>query len=341
MYETEIKLSGEQQNFIKTAMKGNFHKIQFIKNINYQEVSPPFIRTYLRRLVGLVNFKQKNLITNFDLTNLIDAGTSQKENIWPSKKKCAFISTHDIDTAFGQDYIENYFEIEKELNIRSTNFWVTHLYKLNNHLLHQAVKNAFEIGLHDYNHDGKLVMLNQGEIKNRISLSQDFIKEYSVEGVRSPGFLRSMNFYSAIKDLFNYDMSIVDYSFLFPYPGDGCRTSQPLLFENLILFPSSLIRDGEALALGLKPKEILNTWIMKYNWLKSKNGLIVLLTHPDKGFSGRKDMLEIYKTFLEYVKNDHDCWISTAGELAKYLKQNKRPLIQTIQISNNDGDRVE
>ena len=215
---------------------------------------------------------------------------------------------------------------------------MTHLYKLNHELLHQATNNGFEIGLHDYNHDGRLVMLNEKEIKNRISLSQDFIKEYSVEGIRSPGFLRSMKFYSVIKELFNYDMSIVDYSFLFPYPGDGCRTSQPLLFEDLILLPSSLIRDGEALALGLKPKEILNTWITKYNWLKSKNSLIVLLTHPDKGFSGRKDMLEIYKIFLEYVTNDDDCWASTAKEVTKYLKQNKRYL---IQAPNSDGSSIE
>ncbi len=337
MPETKIKLSNEQQNFIDTAMKSNFNNVKFIKNINYQEIAPPFIRTYLRRFLGLINSTQRDSINNFNLTNSTDASLGKKENIWPNNKKCAFISTHDIDTAFGQDYIENYFEIEKELNVRSTNFWVTHLYKLNHNFLKQAFNNSFEIGLHDYNHDGKLAMLNQEEIKNRIFLSGDFIKEYSVEGIRSPGFLRSMNFYTVIKKIFTYDMSIVDYSFLFPYPGDGCRTSLPLLFDNLILIPCSLIRDGEALALGLSPKDILNAWITKYNWLKSKNSLIVLLTHPDKGFSGRKDILKIYKEFLKYVTNDCECWTTNGKKLTEYLNQNKIDLIQ----ASNCGDTVE
>ena len=79
MYKTEIKLSSEQQDFIKTAMKGNFHKMQFIKNINYQEISPPFIRTCLRRLIGLINYKQRGLIRNFTLTNSIDASINKKK----------------------------------------------------------------------------------------------------------------------------------------------------------------------------------------------------------------------------------------------------------------------
>lgn len=331
MYETKIKLSDEQKNLINDVLRDNFNKIKFIKRINYQEMLPHFVRGYLRRIIGLVNFKQKELINNFNFTNSIDASINERECIWPPGKKCAFISTHDIDSAFGQDYIENYFNIEKELKIRSTNFWITHLYKLNHRLLKQAVNNSFEIGLHDYNHDGKLAMLSKEEIKKRIFLSDDFIKEYSVAGIRSPGFLRSINFYNAIKDLFRYDMSIVDYSFLFPYPGDGARTSLPILFENLLLIPSSLIRDGEALALGLKTKEILNAWITKYNWLKSRNSLIVLLTHPDKGFSGTNQMLLLYKTFLEYVTNDHECWTVTAKELTNYLKQKEKHL---IQISN-------
>lgn len=334
MPKVKIKLSNEQQNFIYTAIKSNFNNVRFIKNINYQEIAPPLIRTYLRRFLGLINSKQRDFINDFNLTNSTDINLNKQGSIWPNSKKCAFITTHDIDTNFGQNYIENFFEIEKELNIRSTNFWVTHSYKLNHNLLKQAFDNSFEIGLHDYNHDGKLAMLNQEEIKNRIFLSKDFINEYLVEGIRSPGFLRSMNFYSVIKDLFTYDMSIVDYSFLFPYPGDGCRTSLPLLYENLILIPCSLIRDGEALALGLSPKDILNAWITKYTWLKSKNSLIVLLTHPDKGFSGRKDILKIYKEFLKYVTNDSDCWKTTGKELTKYLNQNKTNLIQTSSYGN-------
>ena len=323
MIKTKINIAKEQQDLIYNSLRSNFNKIQFIKGTNYQETIPHFARVFIRRFIGLCNLKKRGLVNNFELTNPIDASISLEENIWPNNKKCAFISTHDIDSAYGQDKIENLFEIEKSLNIRSTNFWVTHLYKLNHNLLKWACNNGFEIGLHDYNHDGNLAMLNKDEISLRIDYCNDFIKEYFVNGIRSPGFLRSLDFYQTVKNSFDYDMSIVDYSFLFPFTGDGCRTSFPFFYKEILLIPTSLLRDGEAVALGLHPEEILNTWINKYNWLKSKKSLIVLLTHPDKGFSGNNKMIEIYKNFLEYVTNDDECWITTGKELSNYCKQNK------------------
>ena len=327
MLKTKIKLSNEQLRLINNSLKSNFNNIRFIQGFNYQEFLPNSLRKFIRRLIGFSNFSQKELLYDFEKSNLIDLNMEPSESIWPNNKKCAFISTHDIDSAFGQEYIESFFNIEKKLNIRSTNFWVTNLYKLNHDLLKSAFEAGFEIGLHDYNHDGRLAMLKKEEIKKRIDLSKDFITEYSVTGIRSPGFLRSVNFYSAIKDLFNYDMSIVDYSFLFPFSGDGCRTSLPLYLNNLLLIPNSLIRDGEALALGLKTKEIFNVWLKKYEWLKSKKSLSVLLTHPDKEFSGSKEMLSVYKDFLEYVANDNECWITTAKDLSNHMNKKKEDLI--------------
>lgn len=311
---------------IKKALNGNTRNLTFLKKINYQYLVPQFMRTLVRRIIGSVNQRQKKKLTDFSHTNPIDEKGLKK--IWPQDKKCVFISTHDIDSNFGQQFVENFFSIEEDLKIRSTNFWVTNLYKINHDLLNTLTKNSFEIGLHDYNHDGKLALLSSENIKRRISLCNEFIKQYSITGIRSPGFLRSLIYYEAIKDFFHYDMSVMDYSYLFPFPGDGCRTSLPFFYNSLLVLPTTLLRDGEGLALGLTPNEILNNWIKKYHWLKDKGGLAVLLTHPDKGFSGNKEMLKIYKTFLQYVSEDEECWITTGKELCNYINDKKECCIK-------------
>lgn len=329
MLETRYKLSKEDEDLILSSLEGNYNKLRFIKGFNYQTFLPPHLRSAIRRLLGITNFKQKRLINNFELTNPIDYKSNYKpENIWPLGKTCAFISTHDIDSKFGQEFLKNFIEIEKKLGVKSTNFWVTHLYELKHSFLKELQKEGFEIALHDYNHDGRLVMLSKDEIRKRLELSKDFISKYSVKGIRSPGFLRSKNFYHIVKEYFSYDMSIIDFSYLFPFSGDGCKTAMPFYLDNLLIMPTSLLRDGEARAMRLKPKEILNFWINKYNWLKSKNCLIVLLTHPEQGFSGNNEMLSVYKEFLEYLTNDSTCWITTAINLSDHLKEKKEKLIQ-------------
>ena len=75
---------------------------------------------------------------------------------WPNKSTFAFVLTHDIETAAGQEFVEAVADLEESLGFRSSFNFVPEKYKLDYELMNKLRQRGFEVGVHGLKHDGKL-----------------------------------------------------------------------------------------------------------------------------------------------------------------------------------------
>jgi len=100
---------------------------------------------------------------------------------------------------------------------------------------------------------------------------------------------------------YRYDTSIPTSGGLFPAPNNGCATARPFLVEQIVELPVTLPRDGTLRFFGHRPDEILRMWIDCADLVARARGVVVLLTHCERRFSGHPAMLDAYRRFLEHV----------------------------------------
>jgi hypothetical protein len=98
-------------------------------------------------------------------------------------------------------------------------------------------------------------------------------------------------------------------------PDTGCATARPFRVEGVWELPLSMPRDGSLRFLGYRPEEILEVWSSCARRIADSGGVVVLLTHCERSFSGNSTMLEIYRRFCEQVATDHHFTWSSPGEV--------------------------
>ena len=87
----------------------------------------------------------------------------------------------------------------------------------------------------------------------------------------------------------------------FPVPNNGCATARPWRLGNIWEIPITLPRDGSLQFLGYSPGAILRLWQDIGQLVARAGGIVSLLTHCERGFSGNPSMLAIYRAFIEYA----------------------------------------
>ncbi len=75
---------------------------------------------------------------------------------WPSGAKFAFVLTHDVETYEGMKHVSRIADTEEKLGFRSSWNLVPYKYKIDMGLVSDLRSRGFEIGIHGYNHDGRL-----------------------------------------------------------------------------------------------------------------------------------------------------------------------------------------
>ena len=71
--------------------------------------------------------------------------------------------------------------------------------------------------------------------------------------------------------------------------------------EQIAEIPLTLPRDGSLRFLGYSPREIARLWIECADLIGRSGGVVMLLTHCERRFSGNAPMLDAYRRFLNYV----------------------------------------
>ena len=110
---------------------------------------------------------------------------------WPGDAKFAFVLTHDVETADGLRSISKLADLEEKLGFRSSWNIVPYKYKIDRGLIRDLQRRGFEIGIHGYNHDGKLFSSRRTFVR-RAQWINRALEEYRAVGFRAPMMHRNL-----------------------------------------------------------------------------------------------------------------------------------------------------
>jgi len=282
---------------------------------------------------------------------------------WPDQKQFAFVLTHDVEGLKGLNRCRKLAEIEMEYEFRSSfNFIPNGEYVVPDDLLAWLRQNGFEIGVHDYRHDGTLFR-SRGLFRREAKAINRQLKTWDSVGFRAGFMLHELAW---LHDLdINYDSSTFDVDPFEPQP-DSAQTIFPFwvkkpdptadalragpkytagdisAFSNYsetetgrtrqgyVELPYTLVQDYNLFQV-LQQKGI-DVWRQKLRWLADRRAMAMLDTHPDYMlFPGDKTTayeypVQYYRDFLEHVRTEYPgrYWSALPREVAAHC-QSFRP----------------
>jgi peptidoglycan/xylan/chitin deacetylase (PgdA/CDA1 family) len=240
------------------------------------------------------------------------------------------VLTHDIDSAEGlTNLLARFLPLEEASSARSTNYIVPCAYPVDHGLVGEIVARGHHVGVHGYDHSHRTPFATAGERSRRLDAAHGFATRYGAIGYRAPSLLRTRALLRDLATRYSYDSSIPTSGGLFPVPNNGCATARPFLVEGIVELPVTLPRDGTLRFLGCSPREIVQTWIECAETISRARGVVVLLTHGERRFSGADQMIAAYAEFLEHIRARPDRFaFRTAADLldrARLLPPTRAP----------------
>jgi hypothetical protein len=229
--------------------------------------------------------------------------------------------THDVDTARGYANLPRLLAVEERLGLRSLSLIVTHRYRWAPAALATLVDRGHAFGVHDTTHDNQLAYLPEAAIERRLRAAQQALGALDCGAFRAPAFLRTPALYRALARSVRIDLSANDSALLWPHPGDGTGSPFPLRHGRTLCVPTTLPRDGEMLALGLRGGAIGRLCREKAEKLWRVGAPAVLLTHPDPGFLDSADAIGGYEELLRWFT---ECGLFAIGPPAACLAELER-----------------
>jgi len=261
---------------------------------------------------------------------------------WPYGKKFALVFTHDVESAEGVGRVRNLAEMEKRFGFCSSfNFIPEGPYEDPLQLREWLVKNGFEVGVHDLNHDGQLYQSRES-FNEKARHINDYLVKWGAVGFRSGFMLRQLEWLHDLNIL--YDASTFDTDPFEPQP-DGSATIFPFQVKpaegskrpGYMELSYTLPQDSTLfLLLREKTPEI---WKRKLDWISRHGGLALVNIHPDYiDFEGGSRSSTCYPSaiveeFMQFVRNEYAemYWNPLARELALWY-QNEISRASTDQI---------
>jgi peptidoglycan/xylan/chitin deacetylase (PgdA/CDA1 family) len=235
----------------------------------------------------------------------------------PPAAPAPVLLTHDIDSAGGlRNLVKLFLPIEEALGARSTNYVVPRGWALDHGLLREVVARGHEIGVHGYDHSNQTPFRASRERRQRLSDGRAALEAYSPAGYRAPSLVRTAALVNDVADYFRYDSSIPTSGGPFPVFNNGCATARPFKIGRTLEIPITLRRDGSVQFLGYSPDEIGAMWKESAEHLAASRGIVSLLTHCERRFSGNPPMLNAYRRFLEFLRSSPRFEWNTAARVA-------------------------
>jgi hypothetical protein len=207
------------------------------------------------------------------------------------------------------------------------------------------VRSGFEVGVHDLKHDGKLFRSKKGFLKRAAKINK-YLKDWNSVGFRSGAMLHNLEWIHALD--VEYDASTFDTDPFEPQP-DGVRTIFPFCVKDsqerkgYVELPYTLPQDFTLFIL-FKEKDI-EIWKRKLDWIVSKGGAVVLITHPDyMDFDGKSRKIDEYPAkyyveFLRHVESHYpgQYWHVLPKELASFVRN--MPLTEEAAVRRHNPGR--
>jgi peptidoglycan/xylan/chitin deacetylase (PgdA/CDA1 family) len=316
LIKTFLPLFKDDEILNSFLLESNFNLSFTAKKKFYYSVVRPIFPIKLRqKLQEKVNSKVK-LKENFISTDLIEYleadldYNSRVSALYPESYKAAIVITHDVEEQEGFDFIPSVIELEEKYGIKSSWNLVPYKYKIDEGIIKLIQENGDEIGIHGYNHDGKLYY-SEKTFNERAVYINEALKKYNAIGFRSPQVHRNLEWLQRLN--IKYDASCFDYDPFQPFPG-GTGCIWPFFAGKFLELPYTIPQD-HTLFYVLRKKNI-EIWQKKVDWLLENNGMILSITHPD--YLIPKSNFEMYEELLKYLKTIKNAWFCLPSEITKW-----------------------
>lgn len=308
-----------RDEFLINSLLEKDHDLSFsVKKKIYYSIIRPIIPISIRQQLqnkynSKVEFREAFIFD--DLVKYLKKNSDFKlivKNLYPNNYSSAVVLTHDVEEQKGFDYIPKVIELEEKYKLKSSWNIVPYKYKIDEGIIKLIQELGHEIGIHGYNHDGKLYY-SEKIFNYRASFINEAIKKYNAVGFRSPQVHRNLEWLQKLD--IKYDASCFDYDPFQPFPV-GTGSIWPFIVGKFVELPYTLPQD-HTLFYVLKVKDI-NIWKRKAEWLLKNNGMILALTHPD--YLINKNHLKFYEELLDYLNKIENTWKCLPKDMSLWWK---------------------
>lgn len=232
---------------------------------------------------------------------------------WPQAASFAMVLTHDVETAAGLRMIGQIADLEEGLGFRSSWNFVPYQYQIDQGLVRDLRSRSFEIGIHGFNHDGRLFS-SQTQFQRRLPAINAAIRQFDASGFRAPMVHRNLQWMQELE--IQYDSSCFDIDPFQPMPG-GVGSMWPFRIGRFIELPYTLPQDHTLLIASGQTDG--SAWREKLDYIIRHQGMALMLTHPD--YLCSENRLAIYRDFLVSVRDRGDYWHALPREVASWWQR--------------------
>ena len=214
---------------------------------------------------------------------------------WPGGAPNCLILTHDVETSVGRDFTSRLMDIDESHGFRAS-FQVIpeQRYDVHDEYVASIRVRGFEFNIHDLNHDGRLYR-DRVEFLRRAKRINEFGHRYGAVGFRAGAMYRNLDWYDAYD--FSYDMSVPNVAHLEPTRG-GCCTVFPYFVGKILELPLTTSQDYSVF--HIMRDYSIALWKKQIDLIRSKNGLMCFLTHPDYLVDQRPR--RVYESLLNHLR---------------------------------------
>jgi peptidoglycan/xylan/chitin deacetylase (PgdA/CDA1 family) len=231
-------------------------------------------------------------------------------NPWPDDADFAFVLTHDVESAEGARRVPTIADMEEKVGFRSSWNFVPHKYPIDAGLLRDLADRGFEIGVHGYNHDGRL-FANGSIFNHRAHAINAALKAWGAVGFRAPMVHRNLHWLQSLE--IQYDASCFDADPYQAMPG-GVGSVWPFIAGRFVELPYTLPQDHTLfIALGERDGRI---WERKLDYIAQLRGMSLVITHPD--YLDSISRLETYRRLLHRAMEMGGNWHALPKDVAAW-----------------------
>jgi peptidoglycan/xylan/chitin deacetylase (PgdA/CDA1 family) len=231
---------------------------------------------------------------------------------WPDDFDFAFVLTHDVETADGVRRVAQIADLEEELGFRSSWNFVPYKYAVDRGLMDDLSKRGFEIGVHGYNHDGRL-FASRAVFDRRVPAINAAMRSWGAVGFRAPMVHRNLQWMQSLDIL--YDASCFDADPYQAMPG-GVGSVWPFIAGRFVELPYTLPQDHTLFVVRRETEGRI--WHEKLHHIAGLGGMALVITHPD--YLDSPHRIDLYRRLLSTARELTGMWRALPREVAGWWR---------------------
>ncbi len=308
---------GALGQFLEQQLEADCHAAQLRRSFRWyyqvRSVLPIGVRNQIQKFRNQHLKIRQPWFIPAGLEDAIDRLDAPLKPIWPDGHDFALVLTHDVEEQHGFKSILKIADEEEKLGLRSSWNLVPHKYRIDWGIIQELRDRGHEIGIHGYNHDGKL-FFSKKIFDSRVPKINQALEQFGTQGFRAPMVHRNLQWMQALE--IEYDGSCFDVDPYQPMPG-GVGSIWPFQVGRFIELPYTLPQD-HTLFVTLQ-ETTAQLWQKKFEFIRRYHGMALMLTHPD--YLVVPHLLKVYCDFLREVCSYGNYWHVLPSEMASWYAE--------------------